>query len=61
MEVLPLVRRQLALRDQTIHFGSPDLPTRFMHHACELARPTAGIAALALLETAATCRICHVN
>jgi hypothetical protein len=33
----------------------------FMHYACELARPTAGIAALVFLETAATCRICHVN
>jgi hypothetical protein len=32
-----------------------------MHHACELARPTAGIAARTFLETAATCRIWHVN
>jgi hypothetical protein len=33
----------------------------FVHHACELARPTAGIAALTFLETAATCWICHVK
>jgi hypothetical protein len=29
------------------------------NHACELAQPTAGIAALTFLETAATCRICQ--
>jgi hypothetical protein len=33
----------------------------FVHHACELARPTAGIAAPSFLETAATGQICHVN
>jgi hypothetical protein len=35
------------------------ISTRFMHHAYELARPTAGIAALTCLEAAATCRICR--
>ncbi len=33
----------------------------FMHYACELARPTAAIAALTFLETAAARRICHVT
>jgi hypothetical protein len=37
------------------------MPPRFMHHACELARPTARIPAQTFLETAASCRICHVN
>jgi hypothetical protein len=32
-----------------------------LNHACELARPTAAIAALSFLETAAICRIRHVN
>jgi hypothetical protein len=37
------------------------ISTRFMHHAYELARPTARIPAPTFLETVATCRICHVN
>ena len=45
----------------SVRIASNVCRARFMHHACELARLTAGIAALTCLETAATCRICHVN